>query len=749
MRVNINDSGSLKHSDMDRNKVLVVEIPSPAPSKIATKPSPEKLSTDRPSRAEKGTEGNLPQCEKIRPPESLSPEAGLRGSTSTHNVTPPALPASKGESTEPRYELRNGAMSSHKTLKDESSPSKKSVSKARKNARSKPIDSSPSKKSVPKARKNARSKPIDSSPSKKSASKARKKVRLELIDELQLESKDLPVVPRAQKLRKTNQSRSVAVGKTKDLNSPVNSHARTVNTACEACHKTSSSKDNPMLLCDGSDCGYHIKCLGLTQVPEIEPWYCPKCQPDLTTTVAPADIIPAIEDFDYQLRCQQQDILDKLTGKKRVRLKGLSDEMQKVQQIVEQTVLAGEGNSMLIIGSRGTGKTTLVESVITEISRKHRESFHVVRLNGFIHTDDKLALKEIWRQLGKEMDVSDDSVGQPGSYADTLLTLLALLSHPSEIMGDSDSNQTAVSVIFILDEFDLFTLHHRQTLLYNLFDIAQSRKAPIVVLGLTTKVDISEGLEKRVKSRFSHRFIYLSLPRSLPEFWEICKEYLVNNEDDDGAWQSNKAISPSYDKFDLFWRAMIDDLYNDAAFTYHLQSIFYRTKSVPVFMNSCILPIVNLSAQNPVLCGAHFTSSYLPLGEPESKLQILQGLSELELALLIAAARLDIILDIDTCNFSMAYDEYISLTSLHKIQASSAGMAALGVSTKVWGRDISFEAWEKLVNYELLVPAGLGGGHARNLEAVGRMWKVDVDLEEIVESVDGLSRIMTKWCKKI
>ena len=34
--------------------------------------------------------------------------------------------------------------------------------------------------------------------------------------------------------------------------------------------------------------------------------------------------------------------------------------------------------------------------------------FLVVRLNGFIHTDDKLALKDIWRQLGKEMDVEDD-----------------------------------------------------------------------------------------------------------------------------------------------------------------------------------------------------------------------------------------------------------------------------------------------------------------------------------------------------
>lgn len=49
----------------------------------------------------------------------------------------------------------------------------------------------------------------------------------------------------------------------------------------------------------------------------------------------------------------------------------------------------------------------LVESVIANLSDDHRENFHVVRLNGFIHTDDKLALREIWRQLGREMDVDD------------------------------------------------------------------------------------------------------------------------------------------------------------------------------------------------------------------------------------------------------------------------------------------------------------------------------------------------------
>lgn len=50
--------------------------------------------------------------------------------------------------------------------------------------------------------------------------------------------------------------------------------------------------------------------------------------------------------------------------------------------------------------------------MISDLSVEHRDNFHIVRLNGFIHTDDKLASKEIWRQLGREMDVEDDNNGK-------------------------------------------------------------------------------------------------------------------------------------------------------------------------------------------------------------------------------------------------------------------------------------------------------------------------------------------------
>jgi origin recognition complex subunit 4 len=217
-------------------------------------------------------------------------------------------------------------------------------------------------------------------------------------------------------------------------------------------------------------------------------------------------------------RCLANIVLEKVSGKRPIPLVHLDEEYAKVHNLVEATVVSGEGNSMVLIGARGTGKSTLVNAVLSDLAKTQKEYFHVIRLNGFIQTDDKLALREIWRQLGREMEI-DEEAGK--SYADTLTMLLALLSHPDEIAGER-IGQVAKSVIFVMDEFDLFATHARQTLLYNLLDIAQSRKAPIAVIGLTTKFDVQESLEKRVKSRFSHRYVHVSLAKSMVSFQDIC-----------------------------------------------------------------------------------------------------------------------------------------------------------------------------------------------------------------------------------
>ncbi|CAL5869693.1 uncharacterized protein PFLUO_LOCUS3923 [Penicillium psychrofluorescens] len=487
-------------------------------------------------------------------------------------------------------------------------------------------------------------------------------------------------------------------------------------------------------------------------------------QQDQPDAMEPVDAVEPVPEYaaKFQALCQNGHhdevrtltsvILDKLSGKRQVPVHGLESEYQKVHQLVEQTVTAGEGNSMLLLGSRGCGKTTVVETALSSLRKQHGNDFHVVRLNGFLHTDDRLALREMWRQLGRETDTEDD-VAKVSSYADTMATLLALLSHPEDIFGPSGEGgavTAAKAVVIILDEFDLFVTHPRQTLLYNLFDIAQARKAPVAVLGLTTKVDVTEMLEKRVKSRFSHRYVYIPLPRSFETFSNIC---LAGLDLEDSECEQI-AESRGWKTLLEGWKAYLKDLSEDVDFQMHLKRIFYQTKSVKEFFTGALLPISDLhhstyADECKIPTPQAFASEPLSCPDPaplpfSTSITTQSSPSSLPLALLLAATRLSAIFDpgLDgaqslALSFPAAYAEYARLLTTAKASASVSGAAA--TPGRVWGRDVAREAWEKLVRWGLVTPTGSGNGTAD-----AQMFRVEISFEEVVETA-GKGGSLGQW----
>ncbi|KAK6004326.1 hypothetical protein QM012_008188 [Aureobasidium pullulans] len=412
----------------------------------------------------------------------------------------------------------------------------------------------------------------------------------------------------------------------------------------------------------------------------------PKAMIDLdvkpTQTNASANLCISCSD----LQAIQTVILDQLQERTHTPFVGLSSEYDKIASVVDQTIVAGESNSMLIIGARGTGKSAILDSILDAQHSTNPDLFHVVRLNGFMHTDDKIALRDIWRQLGKEADAEDEFAAH--NAADTLTTLLALLSHPEELGRSAD--QVTKSVIFVLDEFDLFTTHPRQTLLYNLFDIAQSRKAPIAVIGTTTRFDVVEQLEKRVKSRFSHRYVHLSAAANLSAFREMCQNALTPFNNAQGISEEGRKV----------WAEIVNDLFTTETFNTHLRGLYYLNKSVRAFHTSMLVAMSTLptssSASSAVqaedlLNHLNDTTSLTLLTPPDSKLAALASLSTLQLALLISAARLTIIHDTDLVTFPLAHAEYVSLATKAKIAASASGQVAIGGGIgRVWSKESDY-----------------------------------------------------------
>ncbi|XP_062354429.1 origin recognition complex subunit 4 isoform X3 [Cinclus cinclus] len=300
--------------------------------------------------------------------------------------------------------------------------------------------------------------------------------------------------------------------------------------------------------------------------------------------------------------------------------------------------------------------------------REVRENLLEVHLNGLLQTNDKVALKEITRQLQLENVVGDKVFG---SFAENLAFLLEALR--------KGSRTSSCPILFVLDEFDLFVHHKNQTLLYNLFDISQSAQTPVTVIGLTCRQDILELLEKRVKSRFSHRQIYVMNSFDFKQYIKMFKKQL-----------SLPAEFPD-EPFAQKWNNNVQHLSEDKTVQDVLQKLFHHSKDLHSLHLLLMLAVSAVTVHHPLLTAADLQEASRQ-HSADSKANIVHGLSVLEICLIIAMKHLNEVYDGEPFNFQMVYNEFQKF-----IQRKAHSMYN-------FEKPVVMKAFEHLLQLELVQP---------------------------------------------
>jgi len=341
-------------------------------------------------------------------------------------------------------------------------------------------------------------------------------------------------------------------------------------------------------------------------------------------------------------------------------------------EMLTRTVDKGESNSLLVLGPRGVGKTALVNHVLEEASAKTswKENVVVVQLSGHIQTDDKIALRDITKQLNLENVVGDKVFG---SFAEHLSFLLASLK-----TGDS----TSKPIIFILDQFDSFCSHKNQTLLYNLFDVAQSKAVPITVVGISSSIDVTELLEKRVKSRFSHRHLYIWPVNKLESFMNMIVNLLTLDTDEFSSW--NKSINEFVAKKNV--QKFVE---------FKIYSVDNSIRNLKKFLYQALVKMVESGNAQLELEHLQFALEHSNNMEVNSVTNQLKDLSITEICLLIAIKHIEHIYDNEPFNFEMVYHEFVKFKRRK-------------YSTLPDERSVVSKCWENLLELELVSPKGSG-----------------------------------------
>lgn len=394
-----------------------------------------------------------------------------------------------------------------------------------------------------------------------------------------------------------------------------------------------------------------------------------------------------------------QNALPEVTGY------SFANQKKHLTDLIQRCVTMGESNSALVIGPNGAGKTMLISSILAELNKDSKISGNLlqVHLHGLLQTDDRIAVQEITLQLKLENVVKDKVFG---SMAEKLTFLLEALK------SDDGKSQ---SILFVMEEFDLFAHHKNQTLLYNLFDISQSAQTPITVIGITCRLDVVELLEKRVKSRFSHRQIHLFHSLSFEQTCEIC----VN------ALSLPKTFANK--KFCNEWNAHVKEFMDESVVQTTLKHKFELDRSIRSMYSLMLMPVCRLSSSHPYLDPKDILDA-VKIFSCDSKSAMLQGVTILQLCLVIAMKHLTEVYEGSVVNFEMVFNEYQKFVQRksHSIQS--------------FGKSVCLKAFEELVALELILPVeGSSFSGSKSIPKEYRSLKLLVTPLQIIETLNSYS----------
>ncbi|KAK1438521.1 hypothetical protein QVD17_04330 [Tagetes erecta] len=340
----------------------------------------------------------------------------------------------------------------------------------------------------------------------------------------------------------------------------------------------------------------------------------------------------------------------------------------KLKFILASSVTEACNNSVLLLGPRGCGKIAVLDLVLQDLLKEYPDMISVIKLNGLLHCDDNCALKEIARQLCIEHELMFSKMASSDDNTEFMIAMLR------------ECGLAHKTVVFVLDEFDLFA-QGKQRLLYSLLDAMQSVSSQAVVIGVSCRLDADQLLEKRVRSRFSHRKI-LFLPPEKDDLQRLLKHILLLPID-----------SSLPQDFVTGFNSRVSNILADKRFNEITDKIIESDSTVSNFVRFLFSAVSCIDLKSGYMTLENFKSALSTIHR-QPKLDCLKDCSILELYIMVCMKRLEV-KEQTSYNFNSVMKEYTI------IQDSSQ-------TVDNYSRNVCLRAFEHLLDRQLIQFADRG-----------------------------------------
>ncbi|CAA9989983.1 conserved Plasmodium protein, unknown function [Plasmodium knowlesi strain H] len=165
------------------------------------------------------------------------------------------------------------------------------------------------------------------------------------------------------------------------------------------------------------------------------------------------------------------------------------------------------------------------KKIVEEIKEEEKEQrcIYTIRISAYLYRDDVQCIRSILTQLQNYVDETDSKIEGNLLLNDYIIKLEKLL-----IQINNEKKQT----LLIIENVEKFCLQTKQNLLYTLFDLLHRKNICINIICLTNVLDITQTLEKRIKSRFTFEMLHISPILNIDEISKLVYKILYVNLDD-------------------------------------------------------------------------------------------------------------------------------------------------------------------------------------------------------------------------
>lgn len=169
----------------------------------------------------------------------------------------------------------------------------------------------------------------------------------------------------------------------------------------------------------------------------------------------------------------------------------------KFNEIITNLFLSGKSDIILSYGNNNFVLKVFLDEILSQKQKLKELTYTTIKFNGYIHTTEDYVLKTLCTKL----NISPERCGFD-NYQKALENFFS---------KQEDIDSVPHLIVIYYENFEHLMMKKKQILLYTLIELINA-SSNVLLIGFTKNYNLIDQMEKRIRSRFSQKTVFVTVP---------------------------------------------------------------------------------------------------------------------------------------------------------------------------------------------------------------------------------------------